>query len=394
MTVLTSVFFNAAAHTFSAVTSRVKRPAFHSLLTGALLCTQLLTSVCQADEPGRYDDGARWAFITDKTSAQVAVVDTFYHKHVDTLTMKAIPTMMEVSDVQDMLLYIDGKTPQVYVYDLVKKTHWAMAVESIPRSLAVAPDGARVAVALDNKLVMLAPLTNTYLETIPNLSMPYSLNFDTGGYNLYITDQTSGKTKIWRVHDAAISEIQLGSGGNVSEVTLSPDARLVMVGDLVNNNVSVWDLFMGQEFARIPLQSTPWRPYVSSDSEHMILAAKNGQGLVVNTWTGQTVKSIDFKDTTTEIRTGWLESIGVVATRSGLNIFNLTSKEAAKHFPLSAPLGDVVVVADSKTLFATQGGQSQLLVVDLRKERLLPALETGLKAPNLIAMGLTNTICH
>ncbi|MGF1688770.1 YncE family protein [Photobacterium japonica] len=394
MTVLTSVLFRAMALTSVAFKSTVRPVVFNSLLTGALLCTQLLTSVCQADEPGRYDDGARWAFVTDKHSPRVAVVDTFYHKHIDTLTLKAVPTMMEVSDVQDMLLYIDGKTPQVYIYDLVEKTHWAMAVESIPHALAVAPDGARVAVALENKLVMLAPLTKTYLETIPHLAMPYSFNFDTGGYNLYITDQTSGKTKIWRVHDEAITEIQLGSGGNVSEVTLSPDARLVMVGDLANNTVSVWDLFMGQESARIPLQSTPWRPYVSSDSEHMILAAQNGQGLVVNTWTGQTVKTIDVKDTTTEIRTGWLESIGVVATQSGLNIFNLTSKDEAKHFPLAAPLGDVVVVADSKTLFATQGDNSHLLVVDLRKERLLPALDTGLKAPHLIAMGLTNTICH
>lgn len=361
-----------------------------------LLCTAITSLSCwvHADEPGRYDDGARWAFITDKSTPKVAVIDTFQHQHVDTLKMQTIPTMMEVSDVQDMLIYIDGKTPLVYIYDLVEKTHWSMAVESIPYSIAVAPDGARVAVALKDKITMIAPLQKQQLETIPNLAQPYSLNFDTGGYNLYITEQDSGRTHIWRIHDAALKTLQLGSGGPVSEVTLSPDARLVLVGDLTKNSVSIWDLFMEQPFANIPLQSKPWRPYVSSDSEHMILAADNGQGLVVNTWTGQTVKSVDFKDKTSEIRTGWLESIGVVATETGLNVFNLTNNEPAIRFPLSASLGDVVVVSDSKTLFATQGDSSQLLVVDLRKERLLPSLETGLAAPNLIAMGLTNTICH
>ncbi|WP_322804212.1 WD40 repeat domain-containing protein [Vibrio alfacsensis] len=365
--------------------------AFHHHLLSALL---LVSSFSFADEPGRYDDGARWAFITDQTSNQVAVVDTFEHAHVDTLSMQVIPTMMEVSDVQDMLLYIDGKTTKVYVYDLVEKKHWSMDVESVPEAIIVAPDGARLAVALKDKIVMIEPLTGRYLETIPNLAQPYSVNFDTGGYNLYITEQNSGRTLIWRVHDAATREIQLGSGGKVSEVTLSPDARLVMVGDLNKNTVTVWDLFMEQEFAKITLEDTPWRPYVSSDSEHMILAAQNGQGLVVNSWSGQTVKKIDFKDQTTEIRTGWLESIGVVATKSGVNVFNLTNDKPTKHFVLDAPLGDVVVVADSKTLFATQGNSSALLVLDLRKETLLAPLETGLKKPHLIAMGLTNTICH
>ncbi|MGR5206811.1 WD40 repeat domain-containing protein [Vibrio sp. PNB23_22_7] len=354
----------------------------------------LASMAANADEPGRYDDGARWAFITDKYTAEVAVVDTFKHTLVDTLMLHAVPTVMEVSDVQDMLIYLDGKKPQVYIYDLVEKKHWTMAVESVPHSITIAPDGARVAVGLNNKLVMIEPLTKRYNETISPLAQPYSVNFDTGGYNLYITEQNSGRTLIWRVHDAATREIQLGSGGEVSEVTLSPDARLVMVGDLEKNTVTVWDLFMEQEFAKVTLEDTPWRPYVSSDSEHMILAAENGQGLVVNSWSGQTVKKIDFKDQTTEIRTGWLESIGVVATKSGVNVFNLTNDKPTKHFVLNAPLGDVVVVADSKTLFATQGNSSALLVLDLRKETLLAPLETGLKKPHLIAMGLTNTICH
>ncbi|MGR5236382.1 copper chaperone PCu(A)C [Vibrio alfacsensis] len=208
--------------------------------------------------------------------------------------------------------YDDWRLPNIK--ELVEKKHWSMDVESVPEAIIVAPDGARLAVALKDKIVMIEPLTGRYLETIPNLAQPYSVNFDTGGYNLYITEQTSGRTLIWRVHDAATREIQLGSGGEVSEVTLSPDARLVMVGDLKKNTVTVWDLFMEQEFAKVTLEDTPWRPYVSSDSEHMILAAENGQGLVVNSWSGQTVKKIDFKDQTTEIRTGWLESIGVVAT--------------------------------------------------------------------------------
>lgn len=359
-----------------------------------VLSLLLLSSSGNTYELGRYDDGARWAFVTDETTENVAVIDTFKHAYVDTLKMQVIPSAMEVSDVQDMLLYIDGKTPQVYVYDLVERKHWKMPVESIPQAIIIAPDGARLAVALKDKLVMLEPLTGRYLEQILNLEQPYSVNFDAGGYNLYITEKNSGRTLVWRVHDEATREIKLGSGGQVSEVTLSPDARLVMVGDLDKNSVTIWDLFMEQEFVKIALESKPWRPYVSSDSEHIILAGENGHGLVVNSWSGEVVKRIDFKDKTTEIRTGWLESIGVVATQSGLNIFNLTDKQPPKHFSMDAPLGDVVVVADSKTLFATQRNSDQLVVLDLRKEVLLPTVKTGLKNPHLIAMGLTNTICH
>ncbi len=342
----------------------------------------------------RYSDGARWAFITDATTAQIAVIDTFSHRHVDTLTMPAIPVAMAASDLQDMLIYIDGKKPLVYAYDLAHKRHWTMPVESVPEAILVHPEGEKVAVALKDRIVLVEPFTNTLTDTITDLAMPFSMNFDTSGYNLYITEQNTGRTTIWRLHDSARRELRLGGGGQVTEVTLSPDTRLVMVGDEQNNQVAIWDLFMENPLPNIAMASTPSRPYVSSDSEHIILASDNGQGLIVDAWTGDIKRTLSLDGATFAIRTGWLETLGAIATNKALHIFSLNDDRPVKKIPLTTPLNDVVVVSDSKTLFATQEKNSALLVVDLRKEEQLPPIETGLASPQQVVMALTNTICH
>ena len=346
-----------------------------------------------AKEVGRYDDGARWAFISDHNTTKVAVIDTFNFTYVDEIELKAIPTHMEVSDVQDLLVYTDGKTSQVYVYDLVKKTHWSITVSGIPNDLAFHSDDAQLAVAMTNKIEVIKPFKKEYVTTIEGIESPFSMNFDNGGYNLYVSESNTGNTLVYRNHDGKKSYISVGKGP-VSELTLSPDARLALTSQYSDNSVVIWDLSMGNEMGHYAFDSTPWRPYVSSDSEHILLASKNGKAQVIESWGGEIVKEFTLSGEPQSIRTGWIEQIGIIESRKTLDIFDLTDKEPATSVPLSNELGDVVVVSDSKTLFATQRNSSKLFVYDIRSKKRLSEIDTKLQAPKLLAMGITNTVCH
>jgi DNA-binding beta-propeller fold protein YncE len=359
-----------------------------------LTLTSALFSVhTYASEPPRYDDGARWAFISGQNTTQVAVIDTFDYKLAGDINLKAIPIEMVVSDVQDILVYIDGKTSKVYSYDLIKHTHHEMTVSGIPTDIVFHSDDAQLAVALKDKIEIIKPLKQEYVVTIEGLSSPFSMNFDNGGYNLYITENTSGNTTVYRAHDGKRTTIQLGDG-QVSDITLSPDARLALVSDYKTHSVYVWDLFSDMLYNSYPMEAQPWRPYVSSDSEHMVFVAQNGQAQVFNTWSGEIVNSFKFEHAPKSIRTGWLETIGIVESADSLNIFELTESKPATQLPLDNPLNEVVVVSDSKTLFATQQNSSDLFIYDIRKKQQRSAINTGIRSPQHIVMGITNTVCH
>ncbi|EEZ00461.1 hypothetical protein VOA_000519 [Vibrio sp. RC586] len=348
----------------------------------------------QAWSEQRYVDGARWAFVSDAQSHQLAVIDTFTKKHIDTLTLGAVPSSLVVSDIQDLLVYIDGKTPSLFLYDLSEKQHSQMALSFVPDQLAFHPDGAQLAVGGRDKLIFVMPLTKKMVGSFAKISSPFSLNFDSGGYNLYITEQNTGNTFIYRFHDGQQTQLQFAKGTAVSEITLSPDSRLGMVAQYEDNTVYIQDLFMGEPFSAITLSAKPQRPYVSSDSEHIILAADNGEGVVVNAWSGEKVRDIHFGQNPSALRSGWLESIGIVAAQDRLTLFDIQSQKSEQQVALKAPLLEVVVVSDSKTLFATQQNTPTLFVYDIRTAQALAPIETGLKQPLYMVMGITNTICH
>ncbi|MDD1781076.1 WD40 repeat domain-containing protein [Enterovibrio sp. ZSDZ35] len=351
-----------------------------------------LSSYVNADEQ-RYVDGARWAFVSDAISPKLAVVDTFTQMHVDTLTLQAIPTELEVSDLQDLLVYIDGKSPTLFLYDLAKKSHGKMPLSFIPDQIVFHPDGAQLAVGGKNALVFVMPLDKKLMGTFDSVDSPFSLNFDNGGYNLYVTEQASGNTFVYRFHDGQRTQMQLGEG-SVSEITLSPDSRLGMVAQYDDNTVYIRDLFMNTEFATVALPSTPYRPYVSSDSEHIILADEKGKGVVINAWSGEKVRDISVGENPGALRSGWLETIGIISSDSTLSVFDIAQSTPEKNVALSAPLKEVVVVSDSKTLFATQDKSSSLFVYDIRTATQLSRIDTGLAQPLHMVMGITNTICH
>ncbi|KXF82043.1 WD40 repeat domain-containing protein [Enterovibrio coralii] len=354
--------------------------------------TFALSAQVSAEEQ-RYVDGARWAFVSDAASTKLAVVDTFTQKHVDTLSLSAIPTELEVSDLQDLLVYIDGKTPSLYMYDLANEKHTEMPLSFVPNQIVFHPDGAQLAVGGNDALVFVMPLDKKIMGTFEDVDSPFSLNFDNGGYNLYVTEQDSGNTFVYRFHDGHRSQMQLGEG-RVSEITLSPDARLGMVAQYKDNSVYVRDLFMDAEFGKFEMPATPHRPYVSSDSEHIILAADDGNGVVINAWSGEKVRDIKVGANPGALRSGWLETIGIVSSDSALSVFDIAQSTPEKTVALNAPLEDVVVVSDSKTLFATQEKSSSLFVYDIRTAAQLSSIETGLTQPRHMVMGITNTICH
>ncbi|USD39364.1 MULTISPECIES: WD40 repeat domain-containing protein [Ferrimonas] len=345
-------------------------------------------------QPQTYDDAARWAFVSDRDSPTVAIVDTFNDTLVEHRQLKAIPIDMAVSDVQSLLVYIAKDDPKLYVWDLSDNRTWTLPLSFSPQSLKFHGDGAMLAVAGQSQVEIMEPLTRKVIKQIDQLSGPLSLNFSSDGYRLLITSEPNGHTTVWRVHRDTLSTLQMGSGSAVSEITLSPDSRLGLVSEPAHNRVHIWDFTQNKDWRWLTFNSPVQRPYVTSNSEHLLFVSDRGEIAILNAYSGQWVNRFQTEAGIRQIRTGWLERIGVVDAPSGFYVFNLTGDPNPRHFDAKGAAIDLVVVSDSKSMFSTTEGSQAISVLDLRKVKARSPIVTQLKQPNHIAMGLTNTICH
>ncbi len=341
-----------------------------------------------------YDDAARWAFVSDKHSTTLAIIDTFNDRLVEHRQLKATPLDMAVSDVQSLLVYIATDKHQIYVWDLSNNQTWQMPLDFSPLSIKFHGDGSMLAIAGTDQVVIIEPLRQRHVKTIVSLQGPLSMNFSSDGYRLMITSEASGLTTVWQVHHDKLTELQLGSGGAVSEITLTPDSRLGMVSEPAKKQVHIWDFTQRKDWRILDFEHAVARPYVTSDSEHILFASTAGEIAILNAYSGLWVNRFNTEAGIRQIRTGWLERIGVVEAPSGFYVFNITGDPQPKHFPTQGSAIDLVVVSDSKSMFSTSEGSTAVSVLDLRKVKARTSIQTQLKQPNHIAMGLTNTICH
>ncbi|MFS1424890.1 WD40 repeat domain-containing protein [Shewanella sp. 10N.286.48.B5] len=356
------------------------------------LLTMLFCASVQAQQT--YDDGARWAFVTDAKSAQLAIIDTFNFTLVEHKKLAGIPVDMVVSDVQSLLVYAIKNDPSLYIWDLSNNKTWSMALGFQAQSLKFHSNGAMLAVAGKDQVTVVEPLTQKVVKHINNLASPISLNFSSDGYRLMITQETNGATHIWNVYHDSLKTITMGNGNPVSEITLTPDSRLGMVSIPKDHKVHIWDFISNKDWKWLDFDAEVARPYVTSDSQHIVLAANNGNIKIIDAYSKNTIKELNIGAKANKIRTGWLERVAAVESRKGLHIFNLKGDNKITLLPTEGHTRDMVVVSDSKSMFSSHDNSSDIKVVDLRKLSGKTDIKTQLIQPNHIVMGLTNTICH
>ncbi len=357
-------------------------------------CLPFFTYAVTASSQPFYTDGARWAFITDAATTNVAVLDTFEDEIVDYRQFQTIATDIAVSDVQSILVYIGANDLNLYVWDLSNDEQWQIPLPMQPHAIKFHGDGALLAIAGDEQVVLLEPLTQKMVHQIPDLQGPLSLNFTADGYRLMITSLVDGKTTIWLVHHNRLETLQMGKGTAVTDITLSPDTRLGMVSEIGTKQVHIWDFSSRKDWRWLTFDAPIARPYVTSDSNHLVFTSSNGEISIMHGYSGEWISRFQTEPGVAQIRTGWLERIGVVEGPSGYFVFNLSAEPAPVHFPTQGSALDLVVISDSKSLFATNQGSKAISVLDLRSVSARAPIMTALEQPNRIAMGLTNTVCH
>lgn len=376
------------------IKSLLKNPIFYGIVLIAVVALSLYIQknvlTPQTSPLANLNIPSRYAFVADNESAQLAVVDTYDNKFIQTLALKVPAQLMSMSRVSGVLAYTEKDSNTIYLLDLDDMTENQLTTGAAVKSLIMHGDGFWLSYVTDNEVVMQDIVMNK-TKRIP-ISGNTTLAYSPDGSALFIVEQDLGK----------ISQIPLAEGqqrtfdiGNaISAIAIMPDGQGLVFS--AADSVYFLNLLDGNVISK-PFNANYQRPYITNDSRTVLLTDAADNSLVLFSPTDLTENkriALD-KAVASEPYTGWLEQVAVLGSNKAIVSTNFAdSHSLVKSVDIPGDIVSALVQSDSKTFLATMQDSEDLLFFDLKSRIIKATVELPLTQPGLVLMGQTNTLCH
>lgn len=346
---------------------------------------------------------ARYAFITDSGAPQLAVFDTYDRKILPPITLKTTADHIGISRYGGYLAYAKHGDTHLHRFDLNTQQHQLFAVKQPIESLAIHFGGRWIAYTGKGGSGIMD--MHKGVEMPISTSGKVSLLYPPGGDSLLVTETERGRVQRIRLADLQAQTLA-ETGTPISAISMMPNGMaLFFVADGVLQRYSLLD----DSLQSLNISAAPWRPYITADSRLVLFFSALSSGgspelVALNAYTYAEKYRFalpNWQPPTTNhheaIATGWLEQVAVVADNNTLYSLALSDTPNTQNHGTESPnqsIRDMLVQSDSKTLLATLNNSDQLWIFNLREQQFAAPIDLGLKQPNAVVMGETNTLCH
>ena len=237
------------------------------------------------------------AYIANRASGTVSVINTATNALVTTVTVGGLPTGVSVSP-DGARVYVTNSTSlgTVKVINTATNTVVAtIAVGSSPNGISVSPDGSRVYVANNNSLGTVSVIntaTNMVVATLAVDSYPEGISVSPDGSRVYLANYGSNNVSVINTAtNTVLTNITVGT--SPTGVSVSPDGSRVYVANLLSNNVSVINTATNAVEANIGVGTQPRGVSVSPDGSRVYVANSFSDDVsVINTATNAVVATV------------------------------------------------------------------------------------------------------
>jgi YVTN family beta-propeller protein len=271
----------------------------------------------------------RYAYVANRESKSLSVVDTAQHRVTATIPVDAGPP-------QFIAFTPDGERAYLSIYNRARSVNSVVVIDTAsnrtvatvpvgtrPFALAVSPDGRYVYVPEHDigRVAVMETANNTVVTEINVLPNPHSIAFSADGRQAYIANHESN---VISVLDTASNTVTatVPVGRSPHSVAVSPDQETVANVNYDGNSVSVIDRATNTVSATIPVGINPQDIEFAPDGGHAYVA--NNEGGVVSVINMQTNK------VTTNVLTGETPtSIAVTPDGRSAYVTNLDSGDLA-----------------------------------------------------------------
>lgn len=344
---------------------------------------------------------SRYAFIADRTAAQLEVFDAYDNETLTILPLKARAEMLGISRVGGYLSYAEYGSKTLYFMDLADYSVREVSVSEGIRQLAV-HSGGRWVVYAGKQTLYLLNTSNEATQAIP-LAGECDLTFSADGSRLFIIEPQQGRIRELTLANGQVKTL-VTAKSPISPLSIMPDNQAFFFNS--NGHLYRYDLSSAQ-LTDSDLSTPNYRPYVSTDNRYLLVISHQEKQPVLLTLNPKTLavqqryplpSVAPVADNPSVIVTGWLDQVAVVAGDNALHSIDLASAEVSS-VPLFGKMIDMLVQSDSKTLLLDTNNtgvvkKPDFLLYDLRRQTLKSAMIMQAITPGRIVMGETNTLCH
>ena len=361
------------------------------------------------------EDAARYVFVPNRASADVAVIDTRSDRVVARIEVGNVPHQVVVSDTLGKLIASNTADNTISIIDLeTMKTEATVSLGIEPEHMALGPNGRLLAVGnIGAGSVSLVALgENRETARIDGLFEPHNLTFSPDGALLYVANLGANHVSVIDVAAGkVINEIPVadptalaargaddsGEFQGVINVTKTPDGRFGFAAHGESDALAVIDLRTQRTVKQLTLGDLPWRAYTTADGRYM-LVPNNGDRTVsvISTASLEVVATLPGAEDMTGINTGWFETTAFVISRgeSKVLVYDLVDMAKVGEIALPSSPETGVVTPDGKKLYIALSGSNQVAVIDTRSRKLVTLIDDVGKEPWGATMVGALNYCH
>jgi YVTN family beta-propeller protein len=381
---------------------------FARFLTAATLSlTALATPALALDGPDGY------VFVPNRSSADVAVIDTRTDRVVARVPVGDVPHQVAVSEVTGKLVASNTGDDTISIVDLDTLATRTLRLDHEPEHMALAPDGVLLAVGnLAGGTVSLVSLaTEREVARVDGLFDPHNLTFSPDGALLYVANLGASHVSVIDVAGAkVIDEIEVAeppalaaAGGpgaefqGIIDVTATPDGRLGFAAHGEAGELAVIDLRTRALKKRVTLGALPWRAYSTADGRFMLVPNNGDRTLsVISTATLDVVATLPAAADMTGVNTGWFETTAFALSRAGKKavVYDLEKMGRVGEIVLPGTPETGVTTPDGTKLYVALSDTDQVAVIDIRARKLIRTIDgVGDEPWGAMMIGALN-YCH
>ena len=395
---------------------------FHLKSTSAIVAGSLAFGLAAA--AGAHDKGAahshiapdqlaRYVFVPNRASADVAVIDTQSDEVVAHVQVGAVPHQVAVSAERMKMVTSNTADDTITITDLeTLEPAGTIELGVEPEHMEIDPAGAIVAIGnIGAGTVSLVSLeTDSELARVDGLYEPHNMTFSPDGKLLYVGNLGADVVSVIDVAKAeVIEEIPVGTSQAVASegegatyqgiinVTATIDGRLGFAAYGEGDAMAVIDLESRETLTTLALGDLPWRAYATADGRYMI-TPNNGDETVsiVSTETLEEVARLPGAADMTGVNTGMFETTAFVISRGDdkLLALDLETLQPAGEIQLPGTPETGVTTPDGKKLYIALSSSDEVAVIDIASRKLINTIDDVGNEPWGAHMTGAMNYCH
>jgi YVTN family beta-propeller protein len=374
----------------------------------------LAVALATAAKPGLALDAADdYVFVPNRSSADVAVIDTRTDRLVARVPVGRLPHQVVVSDVAGKLVASNTADDTISIVDLKTLQARTLHLDDEPEHMALAPDGVLLAIGnLAAGTVSLVSLEQEReLARVPGLFDPHNLTFSPDAGLLYVANLGANHVSVIDVASArVVDEIPVGRPANIAaaagigaefqgiiNVTATPDGRLGFAAHGEANELAVIDLRTRAVKKNVALGELPWRAYGTADGRFMLVPNNGERTLsVISTAALEVVATLPAAEDVTGVNTGWFETTALALSRAEKKavVYDLQRMTRAGEIALPGTPETGVTTPDGTKLYVALSDTDQVAVIDIRARELIRTIDdVGDEPWGAMMIGALN-YCH